>query len=463
MMNIFFEYLNYLPPELIFKSFHTKKFFFFLDSVSPSYGRYSIVGFEPFLIFKSKGDKITIEDTNSKKTYIGKPFDYLNELLEKYWVDTRFFFIPGAVGYLGYDAGLKFENLPDINPDILKIPDIFFCFYDTFLIFDIIKKKLILTGINFFEKESTFKKKISLISSEIKNSLKFQNDEKEAKIKNFSSNMKFSEYVSSIEKIKNYIKQGDVYQINFSQRFQAEGIFNPSEIYLKIRKINPSGYSAYFDFNNFQILSNSPELFIKKYGIKIITKPMKGTISRGKNRKEDSENKKELLDSEKDRAELIMIVDLERNDIGKICEFGSIKVKKLVEIEKYKTCFQTTSTIEGILKKEVAPVDIIKNIFPGGSITGAPKIRAMEIIEELEPEKRSFYTGSLGYIGFNKNMLLNILIRTILHKENKIYYPVGGGIVWDSIPEKEYEETLIKTKNLFLTLGIDQNAGNLFS
>ena len=190
---------------------------------------------------------------------------------------------------------------------------------------------------------------------------------------------------------------------------------------------------------------------------------MKGTISRGKNRKEDSENKKELLDSEKDRAELIMIVDLERNDIGKICEFGSVKVKKLVEIEKYKTCFQTTSTIEGILKKEVGPVDIIKNIFPGGSITGAPKIRAMEIIEELEPEKRSFYTGSLGYIGFNKNILFNILIRTILHKENKIYYPVGGGIVWDSIPEKEYEETLIKTKNLFLTLGIDQNAGNLFS
>ncbi|MCM8811015.1 MAG: chorismate-binding protein, partial [Candidatus Omnitrophica bacterium] len=167
--------------------------------------------------------------------------------------------------------------------------------------------------------------------------------------------------------------------------------------------------------------------------------------------------REELLESEKDRAELIMIVDLERNDLGKICEYGTVKVKKLINLEKYKTVYQTTSTIEGKLKEKIELKDIINAIFPGGSITGAPKKRAMEIIEELEPTKRNFYTGTLGYFGFNQNLQLNILIRTLLIKKNKIYYPVGGGIVWDSVPEKEYEETIIKAKNLFLTIGIDEN------
>lgn len=412
------------------------------------------MGFDPFLIFKSKKKEITIETSEKAEKHRGNPFDYLNDLLEKYKISSPYFFIPGAVGYLGYDAGWEIENLPDINPDYLKIPDILLCFYKFFLIFDLIKKKLILTEINFPGKENLWRKEVLKI---IEKSKKFpENTQREKiKIESFSSNMKFSEYINSIEKIKNYIKEGDVYQINFSHRFEVKGTFSPSQIYFKLRKINPAGYSAYFNFGNFKILSNSPELFLRKFWKKIITKPMKGTFSRGKNRKQDKENRIKLLKSEKDRAELIMIIDLERNDLGKICEYGSVKVRKLVEIEKYRTVFQTTSTVEGILKNEISPVEIIKATFPGGSITGAPKKRAMEIIEELEPDKRSFYTGALGYIGFNHNMLFNILIRTILLKNNTLYYPVGGGIVWDSVPEKEYQETITKAKNLLITLGIE--------
>ena len=461
-MKIFSRNLDYVDPEKVFLSFKNKKFFFWLDTALTSYGRYSIIGFHPFLIFKSKKDKITIETFNSKRKYSGNPLNYLKEILKKYKVNSSSFFIPGATGYLCYDTGWYIEQLPDLKPDSLKIPDIFFCFYEFFLIFDIKQKKLNLAGINIYEKEKIFKKKMDLITDEIKKNINKKKKKEEIEIKKFSSNIKFSEYVKSIEKIKDYIKNGDVYQINFSYRFQADGIFPSSEIYSKIRKINPAPYSAYFNFGDFEILSNSPELFIKKYKKRVITKPMKGTGDRGRDRKEDKENYLKLLRSEKDRAELIMIVDLERNDLGKICEFGSVKVKKLVEIEKYRTVFQTTSTIEGILKDGISPVEIIKAIFPGGSITGAPKKRAMEIIEELEPEKRSFYTGCLGYIGFNQNMLFNILIRTLLIKKNKLYYPVGGGIVWDSKPEKEYEETITKAKNLLITLGIE-NERNLLS
>ena len=268
------------------------------------------------------------------------------------------------------------------------------------------------------------------------------------------SNLTHSKYINSIKKIKDYIASGDVYQINFAQRIQCKGHFSPENIYLKLRKVNPAPYSGFIDTGNFRLLSNSPELFFKKEGRKVSTRPMKGTRPRGKNKKQDDVYKKQLMNSEKDKAELIMIVDLERNDLGKICKYGTVKVKKIKILEKYSTVFQTTSLVEGILKNGITQMDMIKALFPGGSITGAPKIRAMEIIEELEPNKRAFYTGNMGYIGFNGNMEFNILIRTILMKNNSIFYPVGGGIIWDSIPEKEYEETLTKARALFLTLGL---------
>lgn len=451
---IFIEKLPFISPEKLFFALKDRKYFIWLDtSFKNRENRYSVIAFEPFLIFRSKKDKITIETEGSKKNCSGDPLDYLDELLKQYRLPQRAFFSPGAFGYFSYDLGWQIEKLPDIAVDDLNIPDICLGFYDTVLVINHKERCLYLisAGIDRVITSAEFNEKINFLEKISTLSPVF--NDRPVKIKKISSNMDYRQYIKAIEKIKEYIAKGDVYQINFAQRLEAEGIFSPETIYTKIRKINPTSYSGYFNTGDFYLLSNSPELFLKKEGNKVLTKPMKGTRPRGRTKREDARYRKELVNSIKDKAELLMIVDMERNDLGKVCRYGSVRVKKLRQIERYKTVLQATSLIEGDMRKDKGVVDLLRATFPGGSITGAPKVRAMEIIEELEPHKRAFYTGSMGYIGFNGNVELNILIRTILLKGDKLYYPVGGGIVWDSIPSAEYEETLTKAKAFFLTLG----------
>jgi para-aminobenzoate synthetase component I len=456
------EKVPFVLPEKLFLLLREKRHFVWLDTCIPSRsGKYSLIAFEPFLVYKSKGREITISRQDSTKNFYGDPLETLNELLKEYRISYTNFFSPGALGYFSYDLGWQIEKLPDTGRDDLNIPDIYLGFYDTILLIDHTGKNIQVISANLEGKKEkvfrmAFREKTDLlekISCGSINPEPLSEGIKIADVKKISSNMTYGQYIRSVEKIRDYIARGDVYQINFAQRLEAEGLFSPEEIYLKLRKVNPTLYSGYFNAGNFLLLSNSPEIFLKKEGARVITVPMKGTMPRGKNRRQDGENRKKLLISEKDKAELVMIVDLERNDLGRVCRYGTVKVKKLRQVESYKTVLQTTSVIEGILKDGISTVDLLRATFPGGSITGAPKIRAMEVIEELEPNKRAFYTGSMGYIGFNGNVELNILIRTILLKRNRLYYPVGGGIVWDSIPEKEYEETMTKAKALFLTLG----------
>ncbi|MFN4226681.1 MAG: aminodeoxychorismate synthase component I [Candidatus Ratteibacteria bacterium] len=460
MANLFFEKFPYSNPKNLLSKIHNLPYSFLINVNWSEKEKYTIVGFDPFLIFKSKKKEIEIIRKNEVKKFQGCPIEQLQGIFDKFNLPSNNFFLPGGFGYLAYDLGWQIEELPDFAKDDLKLPDIFICFYDTIFLFDTIKKNSFLISYD-FENDKFFNRKFNEIKKFCKQLIYKSHSLKITKpkfsIESFNSNMSYSYYISAIKKIRDYIKEGDVYQINFSHRFEIKGIFEPINLFLRLEKINPAPYSAYFNFGDFILVSNSPELFLKKQDRSIITKPMKGTRKTENNSVLNEKTKKDLLRSEKDRAELIMIVDLERNDLGKICEYGTVRVKKLVNLEKYKTVYQTTSTIEGKLKKGVNLKDIIKATFPGGSITGAPKKRAMEIIEELEPTKRNFYTGALGYFGFNHNLQLNILIRTLLIKNNKIYYPVGGGIVWDSIPEKEYEETIVKARNLFLTIGIDEN------
>jgi para-aminobenzoate synthetase component 1 len=267
-----------------------------------------------------------------------------------------------------------------------------------------------------------------------------------------SSNFTKEGYIQAIKKAKDYIRKGDIYQVNLSQRFKTQTTYLASEIYENLRKISPSFFSAFLDCGDFQILSSSPEGFLRLDKDYVLTRPMKGTRPRSLDKNLDKRLKKELLKSPKDKAELMMIVDLERNDLGKVCNYYSVKVESLRSLEEYSTVFQTTATIKGILHKDKDRIDLIKACFPGGSITGCPKVRAMEIIEELEPNPRGIYTGSLGYLSFSGNMDLNILIRTILKKEDKVYFGVGGGIVADSQPENEYAETLVKAKAMMQAL-----------
>jgi para-aminobenzoate synthetase component 1 len=233
-----------------------------------------------------------------------------------------------------------------------------------------------------------------------------------------------------------------------SQRFSAKVNLRPYDIYKKLRAINPAPFAAYLNFPEVQVISSSPERFLRISGDNVETRPIKGTRPRGKNKTADQRLARELLNSEKDKAELLMIIDLERNDLGRVCRYHTVHVPELMALEKYATVFHLVSTIRGKLKPGLSHIDCLKACFPGGSITGAPKIRAMEIIEELEPTKRSIYTGATGYIGFNQETDLNIVIRTIIHKNGRVYFQVGGGIVADSVPEKEYQETLVKAKAL---------------
>jgi len=459
--------LPFVPPEKLFHTLKERNYFIWLDTcLHDRSQKFSVLAFDTFLVFKSKGKRITVSANGSEKKFYGNPFEALNSLMKKYGRDYPGFFSPGALGFFSYDLGWQIEKLPDKGIDDLELPDICLGFYDTIFLIDHRKKCLEVLSANLpGEKERSFKlsfrEKTGLIKEMPAGGS--MREECAADIKKFSSNVSYKQYIKSIGKIKDYIASGDVYQINFAQRLEAEGVFSPEAIYKRIRKVNPTAYSGYFNAGEFLLLSNSPEIFLRKEGMEVMTKPMKGTRPRGMSRPEDERYRKELMASAKDKAELVMIVDLERNDIGKVCRYGTVKVRKLQQVESYKTVFQTTSLVEGVLNEGVSQVDLLKAAFPGGSITGAPKIRAMEIIEELEPNKRAFYTGSMGYLGFNGNMELNILIRTILLKGNRLYYPVGGGIVWDSSPEAEYEETMTKAKSLFLTLGCDYGKKTVFS
>jgi len=436
-----------IEPLEIFRVLSRQKNCFFLDSslnANFSLGRYSFLGIDPFYIFKTKEED---------------PFEKLRSLLKKYQIQISKDAIPfsgGAVGYLTYDLGVFLEKkIKRKNKPSFKIPDCLFGFYNTVIIIDHFKHRLGIFSNGFPETkyhlakllaEANFKK-INKLLSKINTTRNFpQTKGLSSSFEEINSNFSKEEYLLAVKKAKEYIKAGDIYQVNLSQAFQTKTNLSGYQIYQRLRQISPSYFSAYFDAGEFQILSSSPERFLRLEGDIVTTRPMKGTRPRVKNRLKDKKLKKELLESAKDKAELIMIVDLERNDLGRVCNYSSVKVATLRQLEEYSTVLQTTATVQGKLHRDKDRIDLLRACFPGGSITGCPKIRAMEIIEELEPSRRSIYTGCLGYFSFSGNMDSNILIRTILKKGDWLCFGVGGGIVADSKPEAEYQETLIKAQ-----------------
>ncbi|WP_195264206.1 MULTISPECIES: aminodeoxychorismate synthase component I [unclassified Clostridium] len=410
--------------------------------------KFSFIGINPFMIFESKGQELFI----NKVKVQGEPFWVLESLINKYKYDNNEYenipLISGAIGYISYDTGRILERIPDTSNEDFNISDMKFIFYKNIIIFDLENNKQYITSIsdtNYNEELDYLEKKIGLATVIKEKNFESINN-------NFKSNFEKEDYKKAITKLKNYIVNGDVYIANMTQRFYTENEEDPFEIYKKLRTINKAPFSAYMNFEDFQVISSSPERFIEINKGKVVTRPIKGTRPRGKNEEEDIKNSLELINSEKDRAELLMVVDLERNDLSKVCKPHSVKVTELFKLEKYATVFHLVSTVEGRLKDNVSAVKCIKECFPGGSITGTPKIRAMEIIEELEGLKRNLYTGSIGYFDFRGNADFNIAIRTIIKKDNKAYFGVGGGITYDSIEEDEYNETLDKAKALMRVL-----------
>lgn len=435
----------------LFSLFKDESYSFFLDSGRDhmGMGRYSYIGCNPFLLFKSKNNRVTLVQDGKTKEYNGDPFIILKELINEYSLDyeSEIPFIGGAVGFFSYDLCHHIEYLPRNACDDVQIPDCHLGFYDGIVIVDHLNEECFVAALGVKESEQDI---INRLIQRIKTgdvlNIKFSetiNEDLE-----FTSNFTKKEYMNALDSIHNYIEEGDIYQTNLSQRIKCKLQMKPIELYYHLRTINPAPFASYIDFGEGQIVSSSPERFIKVDGNKIETRPIKGTIPRGKTKYEDDFNRNQLINSSKDKAELLMIVDLERNDLGKISKPGTVKVPELYKLEEYETVFHLVSTVTGELRDNVDPIDCITATFPGGSITGAPKIRAMEIIDELEPNQRNIYTGSIGYIGFNNDMDLNIVIRTILCKDNYAYFGVGGGIVWDSQNQLEYEETFHKGKAL---------------
>lgn len=345
----------------------------------------------------------------------------------------------GAFGFLSYDFAWEIEKLPNLAKDDLKTPKVMFVIPETLIVFDHLKNEIEI----FSDNANKITQQIGQIKSQPP-SPKGRGVRGEGS--NLTSNFSKESFKAIVKKAKEYIANGDIYQVNLSQRFETKINEHPFEIYKRLRKINPSPFASYFDFGDLKIVSCSPERLIKLEKSQAETRPIAGT-------RPITATEDELLLDPKERAEHIMLVDLERNDLGKVCDYHSVYVDEQMITEKYSHVIHIVSNVKGQLAKEKNKFDLIKAMFPGGTITGCPKIRSMEIIEELEPVKRGLYTGSLGYITADK-MDLNIAIRTIIMKGQKAYIQVGAGIVADSDPEKEYYETLHKAQAMFAGLGI---------
>ena len=419
--------------------------------------RYSYLAADPFLVVRSKGRRVWTEERGQLSVVEGSPFDVLRDLLGRYRIDPISGLPPfqgGAIGYLAYELAHHLESLPGAAADGLGLPEMNIAFYDWVVARDETTGQTwaIATGLP-DGGEAGACHRLDWIEERSQRVIASTTASGPAVITSrVSSNFTEDAYVQAVRAVKDYIVAGDVYQVNISQRFEAAVTGDPWELYRRLRHVNPSPFSAYLGFPEVSVLSASPEEFLKLEDELLRTRPMKGTRPRGRSASEDREAAAELLASEKDRAENVMIVDLMRSDLGRVCVPGSIAVPELFAIEEYPTVYQMVSTVTGRPRAGVGPVEVLEACFPGGSVTGAPKIRAMEIIDEIEPVQRSVYCGAIGYIGFDGSMLMSVPIRNILVTGSRAYIQVGGGIVADSDPAAEYRESLDKAAGSLMAL-----------
>lgn len=474
---------------------------------SGAYSNYSFFGFDPFLKLKSTGRHLVIEDSNGVTEKEGDPFEQLNYLLRTYKSglssdpgrDVMVPFTGGAVGYLSYDMCRLIEKIPESVGNDSPFPDMYFGFYDTFVAIDHAAGRSYVVSSRRGSVDGGAGTKMDELVAAVKNAGSACGCGRDGQAKSasdnstgtdnraldglaarqdisgffeanyvsgynnrngvvgdgkFISNFSRDEYIDAVRVAQEYIMAGDIYQVNLSQRFQTRTDISPFKLYERLTSINPAPYSSFIGFDGLYTISSSPERFLsvdstenisdRKKSARAQTRPIKGTRPRCANSDDDRRAQCELLASPKDDAELTMIVDLVRNDLGRVCDFGSVEVVERKTLESFATVHHLVSTVEGDLGKGCHAIDLIKAMFPGGSITGAPKIRAMEIIDELEPTKRSVYTGAIGYIGFDGNMDLSMAIRTLLMNGDNVSFQVGGAVVADSDPFAEYDETLHK-------------------
>ncbi|RSL30068.1 anthranilate synthase component I family protein [Salibacterium salarium] len=417
-------------------------------------GRYSIAAFHPFAVFSAKNHCLYIETEEGSSQREGDPLDEMKKWLAPFEVETNADipdFQGGLVGYISYDYIRYIEDLPQATEDDLDTRDLYFLAFQNVFVYDHVYKKLWI--IVHYDKQMSAEAKREWY--DLKKMWDypptFTWEQRPVEKDVLAAKPSFSRegFGEAIGRVQEYIRAGDAFQVNLSVRQSKQVNTPPLHIYEKLRELNPSPYMGYFHTPDLQLVSGSPELLIKKRGDEASTRPIAGTRPRGDTEQKDSYYEQEMMGTEKERAEHVMLVDLERNDLGKVCTYGSVEVDELMVVERYSHVMHIVSNVKGKLADNVDVYDMIKAAFPGGTITGAPKIRTMEIIEELEPVRRGVYTGSLGWIGFNKDMELNISIRTMVINDDIAYVQAGAGIVIDSIPDAEYEESLKKARALW--------------
>ncbi len=441
--------------ERLFAAVMNEPWSMFLDSGHPhtGQGRYDIIVARPNITLETRGARTVINQGGQTTESRDDPFSLLKKYLGK--VEKNLSGLPfcgGALGCFAYDLGRRLESLPATAEHDLQLPDMAVGIYDWAVIVDHHLRRSWLAGFCRFDKtESDWQALQALFNDPPECGKAALTTRSEPK-----ANMSKAGYTHAFNKVKNYILAGDCYQVNLAQRFSIDFEGSSWAAYLRLRELNPAPFAACLNLPQGAVLSSSPERFLRVSDGQVETKPIKGTKRRSVFAYEDQALAGWLLESEKERAENLMIVDLLRNDIGKSCEPGSIAVPRLFALETYATVHHLVSTVTGRLAKDRHALDLLRGCFPGGSITGAPKLRAMQIIEELEPQRRNIYCGSIAYIGFDGNMDSNICIRTLIHHQGRVYFHAGGGIVWDSEVEAEYEECFTKAAALLKLFAADR-------
>ena len=444
---------------------------FLLESVEggEKIARYSFLGSDPSVIFRSRGREVTLVEHGKTTTHTcdGSPLDELERLLGRYRVVElpelpRFF--GGWVGYFAYDAIQYIEALPQRNPDDLELPELYFMMTDTILIFDHINHTIRVVSNAHIEDDPatayvaacrTIDKIINRLVQPARHTVVERVETPEpAEVR---STFAKAEFEAAVEQGKEYIRAGDILQVVLSQRFEVESSSAPFNIYRALRSVNPSPYMYYLKLGDLALVGASPEILVRCEEGRIEVRPIAGTRARGATAEEDAALEQELLADPKERAEHIMLVDLGRNDVGRVSEFGTVRVPELMVIERYSHVMHIVSSVEGTLRGDRNAFDVLKASFPAGTVAGAPKIRAMQIIEELEKTRRGPYAGAVGYFSFSGNLDTCITIRTIIVKDGRCYVQAGAGIVADSVPEREYEETRNKARGMLKAITLAEN------
>lgn len=444
---------------------------FLLESVEGGerIGRYSFLGSNPSLIFRSKGNVATVTEGSRTRTVVIAPGDdpltLLKEMLGRYtYVESPDLprFCGGAVGFFGYDVVRFFENLPDSNPDELHVDDAYFLFTDTLLIFDHVRHRLKVVcnahvtnddpGAAYDEAERKIESLLACLKAGVGGNALSEVHNPQSTIQNpkpvVESLFPREKYEAAVERCREYILAGDAFQIVLSQRFKVPFTAPPFDLYRALRSVNPSPYMFYLVMGDRKIIGTSPEILVTAEQGVVRSRPIAGTRPRGATPEEDARLEAELLADEKERAEHIMLVDLARNDVGRVCDYGSVQVNELMIIERYSHVMHIVSDVTGHLRADKDVFDVLRATFPHGTVSGAPKVRAMEIIDEQEPTRRGFYAGAAGYFSYSGDMDMAITIRTMMVEGQVAYLQAGGGLVADSVPANEYQECVNKARAL---------------